>query len=76
MKVQFVYGKGPGTYSEGDTIPGRLAESLTDKIDTEIIPVKEKMSNLIVVLDSVISSVDEIMNPEFKKAFQQAHFHT
>jgi phospholipid/cholesterol/gamma-HCH transport system substrate-binding protein len=67
MKVQFVYGKGPGTYAEGDTIPGRLAESLMDKIDTEILPVKEKISNLIVVLDSVISSVDEIMNPEFKK---------
>ena len=66
MKVQFVYGKGPGTYSEGDTIPGRLAESLMDKIDTEILPVKEKISNLIVVLDSVISSIDEIMNPEFK----------
>jgi phospholipid/cholesterol/gamma-HCH transport system substrate-binding protein len=66
MKVQFVYGKGPGTYSEGDTIPGRLAESLMDKIDTEILPVKDKLSNLIVVLDSVISSVDEIMSPEFK----------
>jgi phospholipid/cholesterol/gamma-HCH transport system substrate-binding protein len=67
MKVQFVYGNGPGTYKQGDTIPGRLAESLIDKIDTEILPVKEKLSNLIVVLDSVISSVDEIMNPEFKK---------
>jgi phospholipid/cholesterol/gamma-HCH transport system substrate-binding protein len=67
MKVQFVYGKGPGTYAEGDTIPGRLAESLMDKIDTEILPVKEKISNLVVVLDSVISSVNEIMNPEFKK---------
>ncbi len=69
MKVQFVYGAGPGTYSEGDTIPGRLAESLMDKIDTEILPVKEKISNLVVVLDSVISSVDEVMNPEFKKNF-------
>jgi phospholipid/cholesterol/gamma-HCH transport system substrate-binding protein len=69
MKVQFVYGKGPGFYSEGDTIPGRLAESLIDKIDTEILPVKEKLANLVVVLDSVISSVDEIMSPEFKKNF-------
>ena len=67
MKVQFVYGNGPGTYSVGDTIPGRLAESLIDKIDTEILPVKEKISNLIVVLDSVISSVDEVMDPEFRK---------
>src|ERR1035437_4276555 len=75
MKVQFVYGKGPGTYSEGDTIPGRLAESLMDKIDTEILPVKEKISNLIVVIDSVISSVDEIMNPEFKKELRGTFMH-
>ena len=69
MKVQFVYGKGPGTYSEFDTIPGRLAESLMDKVETELLPVKNKISNLIVVLDSVITSVDEVMNPEFKKNF-------
>jgi phospholipid/cholesterol/gamma-HCH transport system substrate-binding protein len=75
MKVQFIYGQGPGTYSEGDTIPGRLAESLIDKIDTEILPVKEKISNLIVVLDSVISSVDEIMNPEFKKELKGTFIH-
>ena len=71
MKVQFVYGNGPGTYSEGDTIPGRLAESLMDKIETEILPVKEKISNLIVVLDSVISSVNEVMNADFKKESQR-----
>jgi phospholipid/cholesterol/gamma-HCH transport system substrate-binding protein len=67
MKVQFVYGKGPGTYSEGDTIPGRLAESLTDKIETELLPVKDKVTNLIVTIDSVISSVNEVMDADFKR---------
>ena len=67
MKVQFVYGNGPGIYKEGDTIPGRLAESLVDKVETELLPVKDKISNLIVVLDSVISSVDELMNDDFRK---------
>ncbi len=67
MKVQFVYGKGPGTYSNGDTIPGRLAESLMDKIDSEILPVKEKVSNLIVALDTVILSVNKILNADFRK---------
>jgi phospholipid/cholesterol/gamma-HCH transport system substrate-binding protein len=66
MKVQFVFGDGPGTYSEGDTIPGRLAESLITKIETELLPLKDKISKLVEALDSVISSVDEIMNPEFK----------
>ena len=43
MKVQFVYGNGPGTYSPGDTIQGRLAESLMDRFDSEILPIKEKV---------------------------------
>ncbi len=67
MKVQFVYGNGPGTYAEGDTIPGRLSESLTDKVESELIPVKDKLTNLIVVLDSVISSINDVMDPDFKK---------
>jgi phospholipid/cholesterol/gamma-HCH transport system substrate-binding protein len=67
MKVQFVYGNGPGTYSVGDTIPGRLAESIIDKVGTELLPVKDKITNLIIVLDSVISSVNEVFDADFKK---------
>ena len=67
MKVQFVYGNGPGTYYEGDTIPGSLAESLMDKVEMELLPVKDKITNLIIVLDSVISSVNDVMNADFKK---------
>ena len=67
MKVQFVYGNGPGTYAEHDTIPGRLAESIIDKMQTELIPVKDKITNLLTVLDSVITSVNEVMNTDFKK---------
>jgi phospholipid/cholesterol/gamma-HCH transport system substrate-binding protein len=67
MKVQFVYGNGPGFYSEGDTITGRLAVSIVDKVETELLPVKDKITNLIVVLDSVIRSVDELMNEDFRK---------
>jgi phospholipid/cholesterol/gamma-HCH transport system substrate-binding protein len=67
MKVQFVYGNGPGFYTEGDTIPGRLAVSIIDKVETELLPVKDKISNLIVVLDSVIRSVDDLMNEDFRK---------
>lgn len=66
MKVQFVYGNGPGTYSYGDTIPGRLAENLVNKLETELLPLKDKISNLVDVIDSVISSVNVIMNPEFR----------
>ena len=67
MKVQFVYGNGPGIYSENDTIPGRLAVSIIDKMETEILPIKNKITDLITVLDSVISSVNEVMDADFKK---------
>ena len=67
MKVQFVYGNGPGFYNEGDTIPGSLPESIVDKVENELLPLKDKISNLIVVLDSVINSVDELMNEDFRK---------
>jgi len=66
MKVQFVYGNGPGFYSEGDTIPGRVAPSLAEMVRIEFQPLKEKFSSLIVTMDSVTSSLDQLMNEDFK----------
>lgn len=67
MKIQFVYGDGPGFYSNGDTIPGRLAESLITKLENELVPMKERIMDLVTDLDSVVSSVNEIMDPRFKE---------
>ncbi len=69
MKVQFVYGEGPGTYSDGDTIPGKLSESLLTSFEEEFMPLKKKIDDMLNVLDSVISSVNDVMDPEFKKNF-------
>jgi len=67
MKVQFVYGEGPGYYSDGDTIPGILSASVLSTLGEVIDPVKEKVMDLVTVLDSVITSINNIVNPEFKK---------
>lgn len=67
MKIRFVYGEGPGTYSSGDTIPGRLSESIITKIENELIPLRTRLTSLINVLDSVITSVNEIMDPQFTR---------
>lgn len=67
MKVQLVYGAGPGFYSNGDTIPGRLAESVISKMENEIVPIRDKMMHLISELDSVAASVNAIMDPQFRK---------
>jgi phospholipid/cholesterol/gamma-HCH transport system substrate-binding protein len=67
MKVQFVYGNGPGVYENEDTIPGRVAESIITTVQNELIPVKDKISSLLVVLDSVITSVDKLMDKDFRE---------
>ncbi len=67
MKVRFVYGSGPGYYSDGDTIPGRLATSILTAVETELVPVKDRIMVLLNKLDSVIGTVNGIMDPSFKK---------
>ena len=66
MKIQFVYGNGPGTYSSGDTIPGRLAVSLLTRLEDELLPLKDRISDLIMTLDTVIGSVNNIIDPKFR----------
>lgn len=66
MKVQLVYGNGPGTYSSGDTIPGRLAESVISKLENELVPLKDKVESVILRIDTVLGSLNELMNQEFR----------
>lgn len=66
MKIQFVYGEGPGYYSSGDTLPGRLAESIVAKLENELVPLKDKVTDLITVIDSITVSINDIMDPQFK----------
>jgi phospholipid/cholesterol/gamma-HCH transport system substrate-binding protein len=66
MKVQFLLGGGPGFYEYNDTIPGKLSASILTTIESEFGPIKQRISNLLDVIDSVIVSVDDVMNPEFR----------
>jgi phospholipid/cholesterol/gamma-HCH transport system substrate-binding protein len=67
MKVQFVYGPGPDYYSDGDTIPGILSASILSTLGDVIDPVKVKVMDLVTVLDSVITSINDIVDPDFRK---------
>jgi phospholipid/cholesterol/gamma-HCH transport system substrate-binding protein len=66
MKIRLVFGNGPGSYKSGDTIPGRLAESIITKIENEITPLREKIGRLIGSLDTVLTGINDIMSPEFR----------
>ncbi|MBN1108576.1 MAG: MCE family protein [Bacteroidales bacterium] len=66
MKVQFLYGDGPGYHNFGDTLTGVLSESILTSLDEELQPVKEKITGLVDVIDSVITSINEILSPDFR----------
>jgi phospholipid/cholesterol/gamma-HCH transport system substrate-binding protein len=66
MKIRLVFGNGPGSYKSGDTIPGRLAESIITKFEKEMTPLKDKISGLIGSLDTVLIGINDIMSPEFR----------
>lgn len=70
MKVQMIFGKGPGIYKNGDTIPGRLAVSIITKLENEFAPMREKVSDMIAVLDSVLSGINSTMSQEFRSNMQ------
>jgi len=67
MKVQFIYGSGPGFYSQGDTLYGRCDAALTETIERELMPLKDKISGLLVSLDTLMSSVNDILDSDFKR---------
>lgn len=67
MKIRLLFGEGPGIYKNGDTIPGRLAESIIAKFETELVPIRDKITTMITNLDSVLTGINDIMSPEFRK---------
>lgn len=67
MKIKLVFGQGPGTYNSGDTIRGILEEGILGKLGSELLPVKDKILSMIVVLDSVLSSINGLINPELTR---------
>lgn len=67
MKIRLAFGNGPGSYVDGDTIPGILTESVLTKMEKELIPVRDKITGLIEVLDSVMTGVNDVLNPDFRK---------
>ena len=67
MKIKLEFGSGQGVYKSGDTIPGRMAESILTKVQNELSPVSKKVSEMIEILDSVLTGINDVLSPEFRK---------
>ena len=65
MKVQLMYGDGPGYYVSGDTIPGRLNASILTTLEEDIDPILQNVTSIVAKFDSISSSLQDILTPEF-----------
>jgi phospholipid/cholesterol/gamma-HCH transport system substrate-binding protein len=67
MKIRIIFGKGPGFYKNGDTIPGILSESIITQLGSELGPIKDKLLAMIDKLDSTLTGINNILTPELSK---------
>lgn len=67
MKIQFVFSGEDEFYTSGDTIPGRLAESILVKVENELVPLKDSVTEIVLKLDSLITAINQTLNPEFRQ---------
>lgn len=64
MKIQMLMAESPTFYSSGDTIPGQVAVSIFDKVETSLDPVMVKIDSLVSGINQTISSLNQLMTPE------------
>lgn len=55
-------------HANKDTLISQLQESLTSSVRAEILPVKQKAENLLSSIDSVLSIVKSVLNPDTRKS--------
>lgn len=65
MKIQLIYGEGPGYYAVGDTLKGRLNASIITTLENDIDPILDNAGSVIGRLDSIASSISLILTPDF-----------
>jgi len=75
--IQFInYGdfseEGTIDFYPGDTLKTSIMGALIDQVSTEVLPLKDKVENLIISLDSVLTNIGGIFNYENKENINKA----
>ncbi|HUS86588.1 MAG TPA: MlaD family protein [Bacteroidales bacterium] len=67
MKIRLILGERDEYYINGDTIPGRLAVSIIDKVEYGFDPVIAKADSLLTNLNLFMISLNSILTPGFNE---------
>lgn len=57
---------------EGDTLRTDLEMSLAESVNSEVLPVKQKAEKLLGTMDSILVSIQYILNPDFRSNIDQS----
>ncbi len=57
---------------EGDTLRTDLEMSLAESVNSEVLPVKQKAEKLLGTMDSILVSIQYILNPDFRANIDQS----
>ncbi len=57
---------------EGDTLRTDLEMSLAESVNSEVLPVKQKAEKLLGTMDSILVSIQYILNPNFRSNIDQS----
>ncbi|MFO7842410.1 MAG: MlaD family protein [Bacteroidales bacterium] len=71
--IKLLFSETDNFYHSGDTIPGVLEKNLMTSLSEELLPVKNKIENLVVSMDSVIAIFDNTRRDNLKKSLDNIH---
>jgi len=67
--VELIMGDSPLMAKMGDTLISKLQKSLTDEVNEQVKPIKEKAEKLLGSVDTVLTLVSGFLNEETKQSF-------
>ncbi len=69
--IRFIYGDSEKMLEPEDTINTGVMGGLADKVSQEVLPLKDKAENLIVKFDSLLTSLNLVVDYENRKSFKR-----
>jgi len=72
--IEIVLGDSKTAAEDGDTLTGGIQMSLTDEVNKQVAPIKEKAENLLSSLDTMVTVLHAVFNSETRKNINASFF--
>jgi phospholipid/cholesterol/gamma-HCH transport system substrate-binding protein len=70
--VEIIFGDSKTAAEDGDTLTGGLQMSLSEEVNRQVAPIKEKAENLLSSLDTMVTVLHTVFNSETRKSINES----